>query len=59
MFEINRKKCTLPKDRYKYLTNQAQFIDRKMFQTKIVEKFETNILHSITFFENFAVYEIM
>jgi len=35
------------------------FLDRKMFQTKIVKKLETNILHSITFFENFAVYEIM
>jgi len=32
-----------------------------MFQTKIAEKLQTHILHSITFFfkENRAVYEIM
>ena len=30
-----------------------------MFQTKVVEKIETHILYSITFFENRALYEIM
>jgi len=30
-----------------------------MFQTNLVEKIKTHILHSITFFENRTVYEIM
>jgi len=30
-----------------------------MFQTKVVEKIRTDILCSVTFFENCTVYEIM
>ena len=30
-----------------------------MFQTKVVEKTETHILWSVTFFFNCAIYEIM
>ena len=35
------------------------FLEWEMFQTKVVEKFKTHILCSVTFFENRAVYEIM
>ena len=30
-----------------------------MFQTNVVEKIKTHILHSITFFESHVMYEIM
>ena len=30
----------------------------EMFQTKVVEKIKTNVLCSVSFFENHAVYEI-
>ena len=36
------------------------FLEREMFQTKIVRKIKTHFLYSITlFFENHAVCEIM
>ena len=37
------------------------FLEREMFQAKVVEKIKTNILCSVTFFfyENRVVYEIM
>ena len=47
---------------YIFLSYLAHFfLERKMFQTKVVEKLETHILCSIIFFsvENLTVYEIM
>ena len=35
------------------------FVELKIFQTKVVEKLETHILCSLTFFDNCAVYEII
>jgi hypothetical protein len=38
----------------------AQFLDREMFQTKVIQKVTKHVLHSATIFnENRAVYEIM
>ena len=42
-----------------YFPQFAQFLDWKMFQIVGVEKLETHVLFSITFFENRAVYEII
>jgi len=35
------------------------FLERKIFQTDVVEKIETHILYSIIFFQNHVAYEIM
>jgi hypothetical protein len=35
------------------------FLEREMFQIKLVEEIKTHILYSVTFTENSAVYEIM
>ena len=35
------------------------FLEREIFQAKVVEKIKTHIIRSITFFENRAVYEVM
>ena len=35
------------------------FLEWEIFQARVVEKIKSQILISITFFENYAVYEIM
>jgi len=35
------------------------FLELETFQIKVVEKLDTHILHSITFSQNCAVYELM
>jgi Rps23 Pro-64 3,4-dihydroxylase Tpa1-like proline 4-hydroxylase len=43
-----------------FLSYLAQFfLEREMFQTKVVEKIKTHIWNSVTFFLNRAVYERM
>ena len=43
-----------------FMERLAKFLEREMFQKKIVEKIKTHILCSITFFfENRALYDIM
>ena len=43
-----------------FLSDRAHFfLERKMFQAKLVEKIKTHILRSITFSENRAIYEKM
>jgi hypothetical protein len=37
----------------------AQFLEKEMFRKKVVEKFKTHILCSVTFFANRVVYELM
>jgi hypothetical protein len=62
-FHYNRIRIqgTLHEDQYTCLSYLAQFfLEREMFQTKVVEKIKTHILGSVNFiFENLTLYEIM
>jgi hypothetical protein len=42
-----------------FISSYEFFLEREMFQTKLVEKTKTHILRPVTFSENRAVYEIM
>jgi hypothetical protein len=43
-----------------FLSNLARFVlERKMFQTKVVEKIKTHFLFNNVFFENLALNDVM
>ena len=53
-------KGTLHEDQYTFfIISRSVILRMKKFQIKVLEKPETHVLFSVTFFENRAVYEIM
>jgi len=51
---------TLHEDKYTFMIIFRSFLLRiRDISDKIVDKIKTNVLCSVTFFENHAVYEIM
>ena len=58
----NRKRitCALHEDQFTFLTHRRHFyLEWELFQTKVIKKIKTQILCSVTFFENRTVYEII